>query len=122
MPAGRVIGRIGIGARVLEPCLPFPSIDQKMFHQKRCNNYAHAVVHPSCVLELTHTGIDDQTAGSDLAATLRALRGRAARACLQSGLQGPWCNIRVVIEKMIREFSPAKFRQELLEIATGNSI
>ena len=64
LPAGGVVGGVGIDQRVPEPALAQPPVDHQVLGQEGGCDHAHAVVHPAGRPELAHAGIDDGIAGA----------------------------------------------------------
>ena len=114
LPAGRIVGGVGIDQRIPEPGLADPPVDQQILGQEGRSDHAHAVVHPAGAPEFAHAGIDDGNARAPL------LPGRKrVGVCLRPGkrvetrLEVACREIALMEEEMPGEFAPADLRLEL---------
>ncbi len=111
LPARTVVGQIRVDQRVPKPPLPFPSVDQQMFGQEGSGDHAHAIVHPTNMLELAHACIDDGITGLALLPAFERILAVAPGHRVKVGLQVTFGRIGIVGEKLVAEFPPADFLQ-----------
>lgn len=121
LPACGVAGEIGIDEGVPEPSRASLPGDQQVFDEERRRYHADAVVHPACVPELAHAGIDD---GVSCLAALPCQEAADIVAIGEArvfGFEGLFRQGWPVDEKVGGEFAPDKFALKGVAAAVGGS-
>ncbi len=118
LPTARITGRIGIHKRVPKPSLANAPVDEKMLDEKRRDDHANAIMHPSCRPKLAHTGIDDRIARLAGSPNLHLQGIVAPRKSVERRLQVGVGHLRMQGQDIIVELTPAYFRQIFVSART----
>ena len=113
LPSQRVAGEIRIHQGVPEPACAMCPVDEQVFDEEGGGNHAHAIVHPTGMPQLAHTGIDNGIARDSAAPRgLRAIIVLPGK-LREVGAQGLLWRVWKVIQQVMCEFSPTDFGEKL---------
>src|SRR3569623_3209951 len=63
LPVEAVVGEVGVGQGLPKPARAIQPMKEAIFYEKRRDDHAHAIVHPTRLPQLAHARIDDRDAG-----------------------------------------------------------
>ncbi len=107
MPAGRVVGEVGIDECVPEPSLALLPTNKQILNQKRGGNHAHPVVHPSCRPEFAHASVHDGKTGPTTLPSLEMFLVFLPREFRKLFAKWDIGKIRPVNEQMVGKLAPS---------------
>ena len=117
LPAGGVVGAVGVEQGVPEPGLALSPVDQQVFDQEGRHQHADAVVHEAGGPQFAHAGVDHRIAGLAPCPGGEAGRIIAPREGVEGGLEVAGLHLRVVEQQGVAELAPAQFGLELVGLA-----
>lgn len=101
LPAGAVVGEVGVEESVPEPVFAVMPVEEQVFNEERADDHAHAVVHIASLPELAHAGIDDGVAGLAALPCFESLGVVSPGEGIEFGLQVYARDIGEVVEEVV---------------------
>jgi hypothetical protein len=106
LPVQGVRREIRVDQRVPEPARAREPVNAQVLHEKRCDDHAHAVVHPARSPQLPHPGVHDRKAGVTAlpCSQVRSIGGPLE--ALEASVERLQRRVRKVIDQMMCELAP----------------